>query len=737
MCQNGLAAAAAQSLHEGLRSPAHPLEAATREFMEPRFGHDFGAVRIHADAKAAESAKAVNALAYTVGRDVVFSAGRYSPATADGRRLLGHELTHVVQQTSGGAPPDERSEAAAEAAARKLDKGGSVRVGAGTGLGVARQPSPTLGDDDLYQSSLEMPQIEKDRLFAAGPFSLGAPEPEPEPTTARAEDIGCHTDPYKKSPGQPKCATSHHKTTDDATRVVTELMQKPPRDFRAYEKDQRDQLDRLNAAFLYYRKTGKYIHRDEFSPLEIEKDNIIATSDRWDAWMSSREIGINNLEAAKFDEHYFRSKAEFDREWSRRDREHDEKFAACKSEHGGPKWPELHRTRPDQYGCEEAVDAEYGPMQAAAQDARRRWAHHDMEVAMPILEEGNPIAGGTFHVTHEWLNWSTDRAAAAANIAGGLTTLAGGWLEAKGAPGVGGGGGRAPFDPLEQDRHVSDPPGKPVKAERRPPPVSAHATETQPDRPPAVERQDTAPSAARQKAAPAVPPRSPTVSEPVVWDMHGNSIAPGQAAASGAAGGPDRVFVVPSKTGGAGQVHVVRGGREETFSETNRTLAEQQKRGFLAEKAGGNLLSLEEMKGKKVLDLAAGTQGQTVQELRKLQIDASGMDIALSEQARQAGPLRRADLATTVPFKGGFDIVYELYGGLCYGLGEQTGPALRNAVSQLRPGGTLYLVPLSKNAQASLLPFVKEIENRGGKLTRTPYYGEDEVWRLVMPSAQR
>ncbi|MBI3900067.1 MAG: DUF4157 domain-containing protein [Gammaproteobacteria bacterium] len=66
--------------------------------MEPRFDHDFSRVRIHTDARAAESARALNARAYTVGRDVVFNAGEYSPGVGGGRRLLAHELTHVVQQ---------------------------------------------------------------------------------------------------------------------------------------------------------------------------------------------------------------------------------------------------------------------------------------------------------------------------------------------------------------------------------------------------------------------------------------------------------------------------------------------------------------------------------------------------------------------------------------------------------------------------------------------------------------
>lgn len=85
-------------VHEALRLPGQPLGATTRASMEPRFGHDFSKVRVHADAKAAESARAVNALAYTVGRDVVFRMGQYTPGAREGRKLLAHELTHVVQQ---------------------------------------------------------------------------------------------------------------------------------------------------------------------------------------------------------------------------------------------------------------------------------------------------------------------------------------------------------------------------------------------------------------------------------------------------------------------------------------------------------------------------------------------------------------------------------------------------------------------------------------------------------------
>jgi outer membrane protein OmpA-like peptidoglycan-associated protein len=92
-------------VHQVLGSPGQPLHPETRAFFEPRFGHDFSAVRVHTDALAAESARAVHARAYTVGSDMAFASGQYSPQSAEGRRLLGHELTHVVQQASVSTPP--------------------------------------------------------------------------------------------------------------------------------------------------------------------------------------------------------------------------------------------------------------------------------------------------------------------------------------------------------------------------------------------------------------------------------------------------------------------------------------------------------------------------------------------------------------------------------------------------------------------------------------------------------
>ena len=90
--------AAPPNIHEILRSPGQSLDQATRAFMEPRFGQDFGHVRVHADERATESARALGALAYTVGSNIVFRRGQYAPATQTGRRLLAHELSHVEQQ---------------------------------------------------------------------------------------------------------------------------------------------------------------------------------------------------------------------------------------------------------------------------------------------------------------------------------------------------------------------------------------------------------------------------------------------------------------------------------------------------------------------------------------------------------------------------------------------------------------------------------------------------------------
>jgi hypothetical protein len=138
-------------VHEVLRSPGQPLDSATRAFMEPRFDHDFSRVRVHTDAKAADSARAVNALAYTVGRDVVFGDGQYVPRSDAGERLLAHELAHVIQQNGGKVhlqgeleldSPASPSEAEAVALAKAVMAGNLANIGLARESGLERQAPP-------------------------------------------------------------------------------------------------------------------------------------------------------------------------------------------------------------------------------------------------------------------------------------------------------------------------------------------------------------------------------------------------------------------------------------------------------------------------------------------------------------------------------------------------------------------------------------------------------------------
>lgn len=137
-------------VQEALSSNGQPLDASTREFMESRFGHDFSQVRVHTDEQAVESAQAVNALAYTVGQDMVFGAGQYEPGLQDGKILLAHELTHVVQQRQAGevAPlqgkldvshPGDSSEQEADAIANQIVAGKPGQIQSVLSLSISRE----------------------------------------------------------------------------------------------------------------------------------------------------------------------------------------------------------------------------------------------------------------------------------------------------------------------------------------------------------------------------------------------------------------------------------------------------------------------------------------------------------------------------------------------------------------------------------------------------------------------
>lgn len=160
---------AGSPVHETLRAPGQPLDETTRSLMEPRFGHDFSGVRVHADRSAAESANALQARAYTLGNRIVFGEGQFAPGTASGQRLLAHELAHVLQQGSGSplamreALPDATEEDELEVPGEGREVGGAgghhVDVVERGGLRVARDlaieptvpnaPEPVLTDAQI------------------------------------------------------------------------------------------------------------------------------------------------------------------------------------------------------------------------------------------------------------------------------------------------------------------------------------------------------------------------------------------------------------------------------------------------------------------------------------------------------------------------------------------------------------------------------------------------------------
>jgi hypothetical protein len=117
-------------VHEVLRSSGKPLDPETRAFFEPRYGHDFSRVRVHAGSEAAGSARTLGAAAYTVGLSIAFAEGRYRPRSPDGEHLLAHELAHVAQHRRAfnpgsdltiGHPSDAVEREADQAAERALN----------------------------------------------------------------------------------------------------------------------------------------------------------------------------------------------------------------------------------------------------------------------------------------------------------------------------------------------------------------------------------------------------------------------------------------------------------------------------------------------------------------------------------------------------------------------------------------------------------------------------------------
>ena len=146
-------------INDVIHSAGRPLDDATRSRMESRFGQDFSKVRIHTDDKAAASARAVDAYAYTVGRHVVFGARQYAPGTGEGQRLLAHELTHVVQQKDAQPTTQLRVESASSGAEQQAHSA-AANVGATTSIGGG-----SGGQASVQRSSYTLPDLALDVML--------------------------------------------------------------------------------------------------------------------------------------------------------------------------------------------------------------------------------------------------------------------------------------------------------------------------------------------------------------------------------------------------------------------------------------------------------------------------------------------------------------------------------------------------------------------------------------------
>lgn len=157
-----------QSRIEGMQQGGQPLPASEREFFEPRMGVDLSNVRVHTDSTAAETSKELNARAYTVGPHVAFNSGEYQPGTTEGRKLMGHELTHVVQQ--GGA------------AARKVQREVSMEDAVAEAQKEVTEEDVTKEEAQVEAEPVSIPTGNK--LEGVAPADVGAA-----PSGSVAEDV--------------------------------------------------------------------------------------------------------------------------------------------------------------------------------------------------------------------------------------------------------------------------------------------------------------------------------------------------------------------------------------------------------------------------------------------------------------------------------------------------------------------------------------------------------------------
>lgn len=166
-----------------------PLDRDTRGVMESRLGADFSDVRVHTDGRASESARSVQAHAYTVGTDVVFQSGKYAPETDSGKHMLAHELTHVVQQRSGpvagtpaagGIKVSDPADSFEQAAERNADRAMSSAAPDAAAISPAPASVQREGEEDELQGSFVQREADEEEELQ-GAFVQREADEEEEP----------------------------------------------------------------------------------------------------------------------------------------------------------------------------------------------------------------------------------------------------------------------------------------------------------------------------------------------------------------------------------------------------------------------------------------------------------------------------------------------------------------------------------------------------------------------------
>jgi Domain of unknown function (DUF4157) len=200
---------------------SEPLPSALRRDMELRFGHDFGAVRVLTGPRAADATGALGAKAFTHGEDIVFAPGRFAPDTLDGKRLLGHELAHVVQQSRGGAarptldgrgPLEAEAAQAGEAASNRA---GAIAVASSSAVGPAADPETAQEDVPWYRRAAQ----------GLSDAASAAKRVYDDPKAALAEAKTEATDVYDKYAGKAAAVVDEARAAWDKTDLKKDLMQ--------------------------------------------------------------------------------------------------------------------------------------------------------------------------------------------------------------------------------------------------------------------------------------------------------------------------------------------------------------------------------------------------------------------------------------------------------------------------------------------------------------------------------